>query len=118
MSAVVSPSVPCPADAAVAVLIGRAAALQRASGGSLVDCFAAVPDPRDRRGIRHALPTILGLCTAAALSGAVTLAEITTWVAAASPDLLAAFGAWPQRRGGRRKAPHPDTIERVFDVLG
>ncbi len=106
------------ADAAVAVLIGRAAALQRASGGSLSDCFAAVPDPRDRRGIRHALPTILGLCTAAALSGAVTLTEITAWVAAASPDLLAALGVSPDRCGGRRKPPHPDTIERVFAGLG
>src|SRR6266571_3544551 len=43
---------------------------------------------------------------------------ITAWVAAASPDLLAALGVSPDRCGGRRKPPHPDTIERVFAGLG
>ncbi|MDQ4032307.1 MAG: transposase family protein [Actinomycetota bacterium] len=60
---------PAPADgptddpqvaAAIAILAGRAALLQRAGRGSLLECFAAVPDPRGRRGIRHGLPTILG----------------------------------------------------------
>ena len=110
-------SVPTTADTAVAVLVGRAAALHQASGGRLLECFAGVPDPRDRRGIRHTLPTILGLCTAAVLSGAVALTEITTWVAAAPADLLAAMGCWRDRRGCPRP-PHPDTIERVFDALG
>jgi predicted transposase YbfD/YdcC len=105
------------ADAAVAVLVGRAAGLHRASGGSLLECFAGVPDPRDPRGIRHALPTILGLCTAAALCGAVTLTQITDWVGAAPVDLLAAMGCWRDRRG-RPRPPHPDTVERVFDALG
>jgi hypothetical protein len=37
------PSLVCPtAPAAAAVLVGRAAALARASGGSLLECFAAV----------------------------------------------------------------------------
>jgi predicted transposase YbfD/YdcC len=110
-------SAPTGADAAVAVLVGRAAALRRAAGGNLLDCFAGVPDPRDRRGIRHALPTILGLCTAAALSGEVTLAEITQWIQTAPADLLAAMGCWRDRRG-RPQPPHPDTVERVFDALG
>ncbi len=38
--------------------------------------FAAVIDPRGKRGVRHSLPTILGLCTAAVLSGCVRLVEI------------------------------------------
>jgi predicted transposase YbfD/YdcC len=48
----------------------------------------------------------------------VSLAEIGDWVAGASPDLLAAVGASPGRRGGKLRPPHPDTIERVFDALG
>ena len=118
MPAVVSgASVPSSADAAVAVLVGRAGALRRAGGGPLLECFAGVPDPRDRRGLRHTLPTILGLCTAAVLSGSVTLAQITDWVTAAPVDLLAAMGCWRDRRG-RARPPHPDTVERVFDAWG
>jgi predicted transposase YbfD/YdcC len=117
-----APSSADAAVAAVAVLVGRSGALWRASGGSLLECFAGVPDPRDARGIRHALPTILGLCTAAALSGAVTLTQITDWVSAAPADLLAALGTVSEpggsKRGRRLRAPHRDTIERVFDALG
>jgi len=106
-----------PEDAAIAVLVQRAAVLGRVSGGSLLECFAAVGDPRDKRGIRHALATILGLCTAAVLAGCVTLAEITGWIAAADEELLAALGC---RRGadGRYRPPHPDTVERVVALLG
>lgn len=105
-----------PVQAAVAVLIERAAVLPRGEGG-LLDCFAGIDDPRHRRGIRHSLPTILGLCTAAVLAGQLTLTEITDWVAAADQQVLAALGC---RRDGadRATAPHPDTVERVFALLG
>jgi predicted transposase YbfD/YdcC len=107
------------AEAAVVVLIGRAAALSAASGGGsgLLECFARIPDPRCRRGIRHSVPTILGLCTAAVLSGNVTLAEITDFVQDASQELLSALGA-RRGRSSRCRAPHPDTIERLFAGLG
>ena len=107
------------AEAAVVVLIGRAAALSAASGGGagLLDCFASIADPRSRRGIRHSVPTILGLCTAAVLSGNVTLAEVTDFVAGASQELLAAFGA-RRGRSSRLRAPHPDTVERLLAGLG
>lgn len=114
----VSPSqVPSSAEAAAAVLVERAAMLGRVGGGSVLDCFAAIADPRCPRGVRHRLPTILGLCTAAALAGAVSLAEITAWVWAADEQVLAGLGC---RRDatGRRTAPHPDTVERVFALLG
>ncbi len=107
-----------PAEAAVAVLVGRVADLHRVSGGNVMECFAAVPDPRRRRGVRHSLPTILGLCTAAMLSGQVRLTDITDWVRHhADEELLAGLGC---RRGGdtRWTPPHPDTIERVFTALG
>jgi predicted transposase YbfD/YdcC len=102
---------------AVAVLAGRAAMLDRTGGGSLLEGFAAVEDPRSKRGVRHALPTILGLCTAAVLSGCVTLVEITDWVTHADQDLLGALGARADP-SGRYVPPHPDTIERVFHALG
>lgn len=110
----------CPAsaaEAAIGVLARRAADLRRVSGGSVLECFAALRDPRHKRGIRHSLPTILGLCTAAVLSGQVSLTDITDWVSHAEQELLGALGC---RRGEdtRYVPPHPDTIERVFTVLG
>jgi hypothetical protein len=105
------------AEAVVAVLIERAAVVARVSGGSVVECFAAIPDPRRPRGIRHPLASILGLCTAAVVSGQVRLTDITDWVAAADQELLAELGC--RRAGdGRCTPPHPDTVERVFALLG
>jgi alkylhydroperoxidase family enzyme len=105
-----------PAEAAVAVLIERATVLGRVSSGNVVECFAAIDDPRRRRGIRHPLATILGLCTAAVHGGQVTLTDITDWVATADQEVLAALGC---RRdpAGHATAPHPDTVERVFALL-
>lgn len=68
-------------------MIGRVAALSTAGGG-LLECFAEIADPRSWRGIRHSVPTILGLCTAAVLSGNVTSAEVTDFVAGAAQERL------------------------------
>lgn len=105
-----------PGQAAVEVLVEQAAVLARAGAEGLLGCFAGIDDPRDRRGIRHALPTILGLCTAAATSGQVLLADITAWISAANQEVLAAFGC---RRDstGRFTPPHPDTVDRLLALL-
>ncbi|MFC0862446.1 hypothetical protein ACFHYQ_09075 [Sphaerimonospora cavernae] len=66
-----------PAEVAVAVLIGHAAMLRCSGEDSLLAVIAAIPDPRDKRGIRHSLPSISGLCTSAVLSRFLTLTEIT-----------------------------------------
>jgi predicted transposase YbfD/YdcC len=104
-------------EAAVAVLIQRAALVHRVSGGDLLGCFAAISDPRARRGVRHTLATILGLCTAAVLSGHKTVTEITEWIMAADQEPLAALGCRRDARG-RCVPPHPDTVARVFALLG
>ncbi len=109
--------VPVPAAAALGELAARAAALAAASGGNLLACFAAVPDPRDPRGIRYSLSCVLALCTAAVLCGNSELEDVTAWVHAAPQEVLAAAGA---RRDalGVRVAPHPDTVVRVLSALG
>lgn len=83
----------------------------------MLDCFAAIPDPRDKRGIRHSLATILGLCTAAVLSACLTLTDITAWITAADQELLGALGC-RRGAGNRHTPPHPDTVERVVAALG
>src|SRR5712691_6392638 len=108
---------PAAADQALGELASRAAALAAASGGNLAECFAAIPDPRDWRGIRHSLPCVLTLCTAAVLCGNTAIEDVTAWVHAAPQEMLAAAGA---RRDalGARVAPHPDTVVRVLSALG
>ena len=109
--------VPAAAEEALGELASRAAALAAASGGNLLECFAAVPDPRDPRGIRHSLPCVLALCTAAVLCGNTAVEDVTAWVHAAPQEVLAAAGA---RRNalGARVAPHPDTVVRVLHRAG
>lgn len=105
------------AEAALAELAAHAASLDAASGGSLLECFAAVPDPRDPRGVRHCLASLLAMSTAAVLCGHTALEDVTAWVSAAPQEALAAAGC---RRNelGICVPPHPDTIERVFTLLG
>jgi predicted transposase YbfD/YdcC len=105
----------------VEFLVGRAGVLNTILAGAgadgLLGCFAAIDDPRDRRGIRHSLASILGLCTAAVTSGQLLLDDITAWITAADPQVLAAFECRRDAEGGFTP-PHPDTVERVFALLG
>jgi len=109
--------VPAAAGEALGELASRAAALAAASGGNLLECLAAVPDPRDPRGKRHSLASVLALCTAAVLCGNTAVEDVTAWAHAAPQEVLAAAGA---RRNalGARVAPHPDTVVRVLSALG
>ncbi len=105
------------AEAVLAELVAHAAGLHAAGGGDLLGCFASVPDPRSRRGVRHWLASVLAMCTAAVLCGAVSLDEVTAWVGSADRRVLAALGC---RRNalGVPTPPHPDTIIRLFTDLG
>ena len=109
--------VPAAAHDALGALAARAAALQAACGGNLLECFAAVPDLRDPRGIRHSLPSVLALCLAAVLCGNTAIEDVTAWVHAAPQEVLTAAGA-RKNALGIRVAPHPDTVVRVFTALG
>src|ERR1022692_2732619 len=105
------------AGAALGELAALAAGLHAASGGDLAGCFALVPDPRERRGIRHSLASILAMCTAAVLCGCCSLEDVTAWVSSASHQTLAALGC-RRNAAGAITPPHPDTIVRVLTGLG
>ncbi len=53
-------------------------------------CLVALPDPRDRRGVRHALTGVLAVAVCAVLAGARSFTAIGEWAADASPQVLAA----------------------------
>jgi hypothetical protein len=77
---------------------------------NLLHYLAWVPDPRERRGIRHSLVSMLGLATAAVLAGSRGFTAIGEWVLDASPQVWAVFGVRRDRLlAGRRAQVHPAT---------
>ncbi len=71
----------------------------------------SVPDPRDRRGVRHQLPVILAVGLAAVLTGAQSFAAIGEWVAGQSETALIRLGVG---EGGGARRPTESTIRRAF----
>lgn len=70
--------------------------------------LTSVPDPRDRRGVRHALPVILALTLAAVLAGARSFTAIGEWVTDPDHAFLVQLGATGSR------LPSESTIRRVL----
>jgi predicted transposase YbfD/YdcC len=97
-------------------LLAQVSALREASGGSILDCFAILADPRGRRGRRYSLPCVLALTVTAMLHGKTRLADITAWIGHAGQDALAALGA---RTGpdGKRAAPCGRTVTRLLALV-
>jgi len=82
---------------------------------SLLECLAAVPEPRRRCGIRHRAAVVLAFTVAAVLAGAGSVTAIAEW-AADPPQVLAALGTW-QDRWDRRVPPSTRTFRRVLALL-
>ena len=91
-----------------------AAAARPAQCLALLECLAAVPDPRSPRGIRHRLVYVLALAAAAVLAGARSLAAVGEWAADAPASALVALGAVPDRLTGQCPVPDEATIRRVL----
>lgn len=83
----------------------------------LREFLARVPDPRDRRGIRHSLASVLLTSLAAVLAGARSLAAIGEWAADAPPTVLAALGVRFDPLAGRFRPPDEATIRRVLEAI-
>jgi predicted transposase YbfD/YdcC len=82
----------------------------------LAECLAVVPDPRRRHGTRHKLAVILAFAVAAVLAGADSVTAVAEWAADAPAEVLAALGAWRDRRG-RLVPPCLKTFRRVLSRL-
>ena len=85
----------------------------------LLDLFAQVPDPRKRRGRRHALAGLLAVGIAAVIAGSRSFAAIGQWAADAGPEVLAVLGAarGPAEESTFRRAfalVSPDVLDRVL----
>lgn len=77
-------------------------------GSGLQAPLRQVPDPRDRRGVRHALPGLLAVGVAAVLAGARSFAAIGEWALETPAELLTELGV---RRSAR---PSESAIRRAL----
>jgi DDE_Tnp_1-associated len=58
----------------------------------LLERLALLPDPRDRRGRRHPLASVLAVSAAAVLAGARSVTAIAEWASDAPGPILASLG--------------------------
>jgi predicted transposase YbfD/YdcC len=100
--------------AAVAQRLAVPAALAPDQGQDLLDHFAQLADPRQRRGRRHTLGAVLAVAVAAVLAGARSLAAIGEWAADAPGPVLAALGVRRHPLTGAWRSPAEATVRRVL----
>jgi hypothetical protein len=97
--------------------LSRAPDLRPSEYPGLLERLATIPDPRDRRGRRHALVSVLALAGAAVLAGAHSLTAIAEWAADMPQPVLAALGVRRDPLTGTRHAPDETTMRRRLGRL-
>jgi predicted transposase YbfD/YdcC len=80
----------------------------------LLERLAMIPDPRDRRGRRHTLASVLAVSAAAVAAGARSVAAIAEWATDAPGPVLAALGVRGDPLTRRCHVPGEATIRRVL----
>jgi len=76
--------------------------------GGLFDLLSVFPDHRKRRGVRHAMSSILATAICAVLAGARSFTAMAEWAAEQSPETLRRLGS---KRG---RPPSERTYRRAF----
>jgi predicted transposase YbfD/YdcC len=74
----------------------------------LLDALEAVPDPRDRRGVRYSLAGVLAPAVTATMAGCRSFTAIGQWAAETAADKLASFGL------DSGSAPDESTLRKLF----
>ncbi|MFE4423505.1 ISAs1 family transposase [Streptomyces sp. NPDC056817] len=80
----------------------------------LLERLAEVPDPRDPRGVRHALAVVLALTACAVLAGATSLLAVGEWIADAPAHVLEHLGVRPDPLLPRRLVPSESAVRRLL----
>ncbi|MCX5506130.1 ISAs1 family transposase (plasmid) [Streptomyces sp. NBC_00053] len=80
----------------------------------LLERLHEVPDPRDPRGVRHALVVVLALTACAVLAGATSLLAVGEWIADAPPSVLEHLGIRPDPLFPKRCLPAETTVRRLL----
>jgi len=80
----------------------------------LLERLAEVPDPRDPRGVRHALVVVLALAACAVLAGATSVLAVGEWIADAPPHVLQRLGVRIDPLCPKRCLPAETTVRRLL----
>ncbi|MFC9646829.1 ISAs1 family transposase [Streptomyces mirabilis] len=80
----------------------------------LLERLHEVPDPRDPRGVRHALVVVLALTACAVLAGATSLLAVGEWIADAPSSVLEHLGIRPDPLFPKRCLPAETTVRRLL----
>jgi predicted transposase YbfD/YdcC len=83
----------------------------------LAQVLALVEDPRDPRGVRHSLTSVLLIAVVAVLAGAHNLLAIAERAADLSQEQLRRLGAWRDPGSGLLVAPSYGTFSRVIHAV-
>ncbi|WP_433355794.1 ISAs1 family transposase [Microtetraspora malaysiensis] len=115
---------PAPSSSPISAVLGDLAALPQEERDALAGripqlmaYLAWVPDPRDPRGVRHSLASLLGTAVAASLAGAASLAAIGEWIADVPEPVLAALGIRYDPLRHRYEVPDESTIRHALEGL-
>jgi predicted transposase YbfD/YdcC len=84
---------------------------------SLLKRLRQLPDPRDRRGIRHSLASVLAVAAAAVLAGARSFTAIGEWIADAPVQVQAALEVRRDLSITGHRPPHEATIRRILEIV-
>lgn len=93
------------------------AALDLCGSSGLLGAMEGIADHRMRRGVRHKLPSILALATAATLAGARSVSSIGEYAADCPQEVLARLGAKYHPGKKRYIAPHAETFRRALGAI-
>ncbi|NEA59790.1 ISAs1 family transposase [Streptomyces sp. SID13666] len=80
----------------------------------LLEHLSKVPDPRDPRGVRHALTVVLALTACAVLAGATSLLAVGECIAEAPPRVLERVGVRLDAILPKRDRPAETTVRRLL----
>jgi hypothetical protein len=114
--------VPAGAASLICAVLGDLAALPAADREvpadripQLLAYLAWVPDPRDPRGVRHSLTSVLATAVAAVLAGARSLVAIAEWVADVPAGVLDVLGIRYDPLSRVHQVPAEATIRDVLE---
>jgi hypothetical protein len=109
--------VPAVSSSPISAVFDRLGQLPLGQVVDLRDYLNLISDPRDRRGVRHRLGSLLAMAAVAVAAGSQSLLAIWEWVADLPQWALAALGARFDPRIGRYVVPGEATLRRALAMV-
>lgn len=108
---------PAVSSSLIPTVFDRLGPLDPQQVGDLREYLAQVADPRDRRGVRHSLASMLTTAAVAVTAGATSVAAIWEWAVDASREVLAMLGTRFDPGRDHFVVPDEATLRRVLGLV-